>query len=42
MERPGIRERILAEAAQIFSGTIIWGEDLLNVPLDAVQPEAIR
>lgn len=42
MERPGIRERILAEAAQIFAGTIIFGEDLLDVPLEAVEIEAIQ
>lgn len=42
MERPGIRERLLAEAAQIFDGNIIFGEDLLDVPLDIIQPEAIR
>lgn len=42
MEQPGIRERILAEAAQVFAGTIIFGQDLLDVPLDAVQVEAIR
>ena len=42
MEHPGIRERILAEAAQVFAGTIIFGEDLLDIPLHAIQVEAIR
>ncbi|MEM7031529.1 MAG: MBL fold metallo-hydrolase [Chloroflexota bacterium] len=42
MEQPGIRERILAEAAEIFKGNIIFGEDLLDVPLDLIQPEPIR
>lgn len=41
IERPGMRERILAESAHVFAGTIILGEDLLDVPLGAVQAEAI-
>lgn len=32
IDRPGKRERLLAEMAAIFSGTIIWGEDLMEVP----------
>lgn len=42
MERPGVRERILYEAGKIFDGNIIFGEDLLDVPLGAIQPEDIR
>ncbi|MAG35537.1 MAG: MBL fold metallo-hydrolase [Dehalococcoidia bacterium] len=30
---PGLRERMCAEAAEVFDGTIIVGEDLLGVPL---------
>ncbi|MCZ6633699.1 MAG: MBL fold metallo-hydrolase [bacterium] len=42
LEQTGIRERILAEAAGIFSGQIIFGEDLLNIPLGTISPEKIR
>lgn len=37
IDRPGIRERIIAEMSDIFRGTIIWGEDLLEVPLDGAE-----
>ena len=42
LERPGIRERVLCEAGRIFGGHIIFGEDLLDVPLGGIEPEAIR
>ncbi len=35
IDQPGIRERIIREMAAIFDGDIIWGEDLLQIPLDA-------
>jgi ribonuclease BN (tRNA processing enzyme) len=38
---PGIRERMLAEAAAKFDGTIVLGEDLMEVPLGTIQPEPI-
>ena len=40
--RPGIRERLLYEAGQIFDGHIIFGEDLLNIPLDGIKAELIQ
>ena len=40
--RPGIRERLLYEAGQIFDGHIIFGEDLLDIPLDGIQAELIQ
>ncbi len=39
--RPGIRERMLAEAAEVFAGTIVLGEDLMEIPLDDIRPEPI-
>ena len=39
--RPGIRERMLAEAAEVFDGTIILGEDLMEIPLGPIRPEPI-
>ena len=40
--RPGIRERLLYEAGQIFDGHIIFGEDLLDIPLDGIKAELIQ
>ena len=40
--RPGIRERLLYEAGQIFDGHIIFGEDLLDIPLDGIKQELIQ
>ncbi len=42
LEQPGIRERILFEAGQIFDGQIIFGEDLLDIPLGQIDPQEIR
>ena len=33
MDAPGIRERLIGEMAEIFKGTIVWGEDLLQIPI---------
>ena len=38
---PGIRERMVAEAAAVFAGTIILGEDLMEIPLEPIRPEPI-
>ena len=40
IDQPGIRERIIGEMSRIFDGTIIWGEDLLQVPI--TRPELGR
>lgn len=42
LERPGIRERVLYEIGCVFDGHVVFGEDLLRVPLGAVTPEPIR
>jgi ribonuclease Z len=34
IDRPGIRERIVHEIQQEFHGTVIWGEDLLQLTID--------
>ncbi len=39
--QPGIRERMVAEAAAEFGGAVILGEDLMEAPLGAIQPEPI-
>jgi ribonuclease Z len=33
MDRPGTRERLIAEMARAYTGTIIWGEDLMKIPV---------
>jgi ribonuclease BN (tRNA processing enzyme) len=38
IDRPGIRERVLYEAHQVFGGNIVLGQDLLDVPLEPLQP----
>ena len=31
MDAPGVKERCLAEMAEIFKGRIIWGEDMMKI-----------
>jgi ribonuclease BN (tRNA processing enzyme) len=38
IDQPGVRERIIAEMSSVFKGTIIWGEDLMEVPLKGSSP----
>lgn len=33
IDKPGLRERILQEMAEIYKGTVIWGEDLMEIPV---------
>ncbi len=33
MDTPGVKEQCLGEMADIYSGRIIWGEDLMEIPL---------
>ncbi len=42
MEGPGVRERVLREAGEIYDGDIIFGEDLLEVPLGGIETEKIQ
>ena len=35
-----MRERLIAEMAEVFDGNIVWGEDLMHVPVG--DPEAER
>jgi len=41
LNAPGVKEKCLGEMAEVFSGRIVWGEDLMEIPLvpDAV-PQA--
>lgn len=33
IDQPGVRERIVRDMAQVYEGIIIWGEDLMEIPL---------
>jgi len=33
IDQPGTRERLIAEMAREFSGVIIWGADLMTIPI---------
>lgn len=37
MDALGVRERCLAEMSEIFKGRIIWGEDLLEIPMEVAE-----
>ena len=39
METAGVRERLIAEMATIYDGNIVWGEDLMDVPLGDPVPK---
>ena len=33
IDQPGIRERIIKEITEVFDGNVIWGEDLMEIPV---------
>ncbi|NKB69552.1 MAG: MBL fold metallo-hydrolase [Candidatus Latescibacteria bacterium] len=42
LETPGVRERVLFEVGEIFSGQVVLGEDLTRVPLQPAQIVQVR
>ena len=42
VERPGIKEKVLREAGEIFEGSNVFAEDMLQVPLEDIAVEDIR
>jgi len=42
LETPGVRERVLHEVAEVFDGQVIFGQDLLEVPLGGITTEPVR
>lgn len=42
LESPGVRERVLLEVGQIYDGQVIFGEDLLQVPIGGIATEEIQ
>ena len=35
IDQPGVRERIIREIGEIYDGTVIWGEDLMEISVGA-------
>ena len=35
IDRPGVREQIVKEIRDIYDGNVIWGEDLMEIPIGA-------
>ena len=35
LDRPGVREAVIAEMSAIFPGRLVWGEDLMEIPIGA-------
>jgi ribonuclease Z len=33
IDQPGVREKILSEVSKIYKGNVIWGEDLMEIPV---------
>jgi hypothetical protein len=33
MDVPGVRERLIREMAEIYDGNILFGEDLMTIPV---------
>ena len=42
MDVPGVRERLIAEMAAIYSGNLFFGEDLMQIPLGAPAPARLE
>jgi len=41
-DRPGVRERAIAEMSRVFAGHIVFGEDLMEVPLKGPSVAVLR
>jgi ribonuclease BN (tRNA processing enzyme) len=37
IDQPGVREQIIKETTEIYDGNVIWGEDLMEIPLHGPQ-----
>ena len=42
VEQPGIKEKFIHEAGEIFKGSIVFAEDLLQVSVEDIVVEYIR
>ena len=41
MDVPGVKERLIREMAQIYSGNLFFGEDLMEIPVQAPAPRRL-
>jgi len=41
MDVPGVRERIISEMSEIYSGNLFFGEDLMTIPLAGPAPRVL-
>jgi ribonuclease BN (tRNA processing enzyme) len=39
LDVPGIREKVISEMAQIYTGNIFWGRDLMKIPIGGPLPK---
>jgi ribonuclease Z len=42
MDRPGVRERVVADMTAIYRGNLFFGEDLMEIPLAPPAPATLR
>ena len=41
VDRPGVKERMIAEISRVYPGPVILGEDLMEIPFRVTYPERI-
>ncbi len=42
MDTVGMHEKLLREMGEIYDGNLIWGEDLMSIPLKGPKPRALK
>lgn len=42
LDRPGVREKVIAEMSRVYGGHIVFGEDLMEIPVLDPMPAALR
>jgi ribonuclease BN (tRNA processing enzyme) len=42
MDRPGVKERLLVEMSGVYSGPMLLGEDLMQIPLAVSFPNTLE
>ena len=41
MDAVGMHEKLVREMSEIYGGNLIWGEDLMTIPLKGPKPRAL-
>ena len=39
IDEPGLREKVLREMGEVYKGNLFFGEDLMEIPLEAPHPK---